>query len=456
MLDLLIRKAKQFWISHHGLATLFFLSLLGALTGCSAPLLSQRGSYLRAYHAGCFNEVEEKLDQIVQESIPQHYSQSKEASWILLDRATICFANGKIEKAIQDYTQAIESLDYYGQDLPVEQLSQLMLQDETGAYQAADYEHVLARLYFALALLHQGDESNAYALLRQAEEYQQNKDNLYAKVPFTKHYRVAANGLSKFLFATLLQRRGDLSNARVLYRQANSLIPNLQIPEEQCTNRATILVLCHNGNVSYKTSGTSPGSVASAAALECLLASPHHDPRWSTLTGIPIPILQQWPFSHPLPTFASVDGIKQPLLPFYDVQYAAARELQQKIPVIVARGVARLFMRRCAVNYAEDKDPCLGAVADLAMLIINENTHADTRSWTTLPALIEATTFQVDAGLHPLTLDVFERGCLDQRDYLLNLKPNDLCIIHVFNIHPGVRRVLISHRYLVNPGESYE
>ncbi|CUI16381.1 hypothetical protein PNK_0755 [Candidatus Protochlamydia naegleriophila] len=436
------------------LVTLFSIALLlGMLTGCSTPLLSQRGPYLRAYHAGDFNEAEEKLDQLVQESIPQNYSQSKEASWILLDRATTCFANGKIEKAIQDYTQALESLDYYGQDLPVDQLSQLMLQDETGAYQAADYEQVLARLYFALALLHQGDESNAYALLRQAEEYQQNKENLYTKVPFTRHYRVAGNGLSKFLFATLLAKRGDHSNARLLYRQAAALIPHLQEPVEAPGNQATILILCHNGNAPYKASGISPGSVASAAALECLLASPQRDPLWSTLTGIPIPILRQWLSSYPIPTCASLDGIRQRLLPFYDVQQAAANELQQKTPVIVARGVARLLLRRCAVNYAEDKDPCLGAMADLAILIINENTRADTRSWTTLPALIEATTFQVEAGIHPLTLDVFERGCLDQSEYLLNLKPNDLCIIHVFNIHPGVRRILISHRYLANPGE---
>lgn len=432
------------------------LTMLVLCNSCaSTALLSQRGSYLRAYHSGSLEVAEENLNVIVKEEIPgEQYTQSKDASWILLDRATTRLALGKTKEAAADYKNAIESLDYYRQDLPAEQLAKVLFQDETGAYQAADFEQILARLYFALTLLHEGDESNAYALLRQAEEYQQEAQALYAKVPFTRHYRVPTNGLGKYLFALLLEKRGDVSNANILYNQAAQLIPVVNGTFEECKQKqeAVVLVMCHNGKAPYKISVTSPASVASAAALEFFLATQRIDPAWSTLTGIPVPALQNWPFSSPRPTTVCVDGNIHPLLPYYDVTLAAKRELDQKMPVIVARGVARLMARRCAVGYLGRQDQCLGAIADLTMLVVNSNTRADTRSWTTLPARIDLTRFNVEAGSHQVTIQVSNYPLQSvQQDYTVHLKPNDLCIIHVFNIHPGITQVLIPNRYL---GES--
>lgn len=421
-------------------------------SSCSTSLLSQRGEYLKAYHVGQLEEAEETLDDIIREELPrERYTDSKEASWLLLDRATTRFAMGKAEEAIQDYAQALESLDYYGKDLAAEKLTQILLQDETSAYQAADFEQELARLYFALALLHQGDEGNAYALLRQAEEYQTDKRLAYSRVPFMKHYRLADNGLSKYLFALLLQRRGDLSNAAILFQQASDLIPCLKgQPELPLSSaQAQVLIICHNGNAPYKISTTSPASAASALALEMLLAAQNIPPAWSSLTGIPVPALRQWPFSAPLPTYARFDGSQTPLLPFYSVQQAAADELEQKLPVIAARGVARLLTRRYAVGYLEKQDPALGAIADLTMFVINRQTRADTRSWTTLPAFLDAARFATEAGCHELQIQVYHHPkhpatyC-----YQLNLKPRDLCIIHIFNLHPGITQVLVPQRFL--------
>lgn len=435
----------------------FTISLLGLIicTGCSSTaLLSQRGSYLRAYHEGSLEIAEQDLTTLVQKEIPdQCYTASNNASWILLDRATTRFAMGKVDEAVQDYAAAMESLDYYKQDAPTEQVMQVMLQDETGSYQADDFEQVLARIYFALALIHQGDESNAYALLRSSEDYQQEKRALYARIPFTRHYHIADNGLGKYLFAVLLEKRGDLTNAKILYDQAQELIPCSDATGSfvcKKKGQATVLVLCHNGNAPYKISSTSPAAVASGAALEFLLATHHNDPALSTMMGIPVPALRQWPYSMPIPTYAAVDDAKKPLVPFYNINEAAAEQLEQKTPVIVARGVARLAMRRCAVGYADRRDPRLGLLTDLAMCAINYNTRADTRSWTTLPGFIDLTRFNLDAGQHTLTIQVYDKvfGSREQC-FKLSLESNDLCIIHVFNIHPGISRILIPNRYLI-------
>jgi uncharacterized protein len=419
--------------------------LLHVCTSCASSVLAERGSYLTAYHAGGLVQAEERLDALAHQHMPKgNYVKSKEASWLLLDRATLRFARGKVEEAIQDYELALEALDYYDQDSSSDQLAQMLLQDETGAYQADDFEHVLARIYFALALLHVGDESNAFALLRQAEEFQQERQALYSKIPFTRHYRVSPNPLSKYLFAALLEKRGDFSNARILYTQTG-LLP------QEAVEGATIILICHNGNAPYKVSTTCPASVASTVALEILLASHGIEPAVSSFSGIPVPALRHWPFSNPVSIYGYLDGQNHPLMPIYSVSQAAAEELEQKRPVIAARGVARLAMRRCAVGYFQKKDPALGALADLTMFVVNDHTRADTRSWTTLPAEFDLVRIPVSPCEHALTI---QAGHLLSQTYQLKLKQNDLCIVHVFNIHPGIVRILIPDRYLAIQGDS--
>lgn len=406
---------------------------------------------MRAYHAGAFCQAEQKIDALaIATKTEQTFTKNKESSWILLDQATVHFAMDKTKEALSDYAQALESIDYYDKSLPTEQCAQILLQDETAAYQADDFEQVLARVYFALVLLHEGDESNAFAILRQAEEFQQERRQFYAKVPFTQHFRLADNGLSKYLLALLLERKGDSSNAKLLYRQASQLFScnnDMTPPLASNGERAILLVLCHNGNAPYKISATSPASVASACALEILLASQRIDPAWSTLTGIPVPALCIWPGSAPLPTEVRIEGIKKPLLPLFNVAQAASDQLEQKMPVIVARGVARLLMRRSTVGYFNRQDPCLGMLADLTMMIVNSQTRADTRSWTTLPATIDGARFDLDPGCRNVTLQVFDGCAHETGTFTLDLRPHDLCIIHIFNIHPGVRTILIPSRF---------
>lgn len=430
--------------------------LVFCLTACSSTaLLAQRGSYLKAYHKGYFTEAEQHLNVIASQEISKHnYTESKNASWILLDRATTRFAMGKVEEAIQDYKLALESMDYYGQDLLSEQISQILLQDEIGAYQASDFEQVLTRLYFAFALFHQGDESNAYALLRQAEEYQQEKKEIYAQFPFTKNYRLANNTLSNYLFATLLEKRGDLANAKILYKQAASSLPSELQPSLDLiskSNQATVLIICHNGKAPYKISDTQPSSVASAMALEFLLADQNIDPAFSSLTGIQVPTLQYWPFSTPKTTYAAINGHFKPLFSLYNINQVAHEELEQKMPLLVAKGVARHLIRRSAVGYINERDEKMGQLADLGMWFANTQTRADTRSWTTLPASLDLARFDIEAGTHFLTLQVKEDPqSVSEKNYSLCLSPQDLCIIHIFNIQPGINQVLIPQRYLIN------
>jgi uncharacterized protein len=437
----------SFYFRKHGLLFL----ILSLCSGC-APSLAYRHAFLATYQHGDLPLAEQTISKAIEKEMPsEDFRQSNNAVWMLLDRATTRFVESEIDCAVEDYQLAIEALDYYNQDSSAELIGKTLLQDDVGAYQAADYEQVLARVYFALALLHKGDTSNAFAILRQAEELQQKKRAVYASIPYTKDYQLIDNTVAKYLFAALLENRGDSSNAKIIYAQMAQLLglPNLVGQKAPSSEAATVIVLCHNGNVPIKISDFSDASAASAIALEMILSSHRIRPAISSCVGIAVPVLTQSIASIPQPTLACIDGVSQFLAPLHDVALTAAQQLEQEKPVIVARGVARYLLRRSTVACLQEQDPGLGALADIGMLIANANTQADTRSWSTLPSSIDLARYEVHPGSHSLSIQVRPVGLpILQQDYQLQLEAHDFCIINVFNLHPGITTVLIPERFL--------
>ncbi len=434
----------------------FLFLILLLLTGCSSAI-SQRGDYLAPFHSGQIQLAEANISRTVEKAVPNDdYRNAPDATWLLLDRATIRFAGGDVEGAIEDYHLAIEALDYDQEACLEEMAGKLLLQDELGAYAGEDYEQVLARVYFALALLHQGDLSNAQAILRQAEELQQKKREMYRGSLITQDYELIDNPVAKYLFALLLEKEGDTSNATILYNQATQLA-YIQSCEDLITHNpqmATVLVVCHNGNAPIKISGISDASIASTVALECFLQGSCHSFTLSSLGGISTPILQYPPMGCPLPTFVEIEGQTKRLIPWMNIGDTAEQQLSQEMPVIVARGVARYLMRRAALASITNRDPNLGAFTDIALLVANLNTKADTRSWTTLPEFIDLNRFEICPGIQPITIRVnTPYGISQQYDYTLDLRADELCIIHVFNIHPGITKIQIPPRFLIKQGE---
>lgn len=433
---------------------LLFIPFLFCLS-CSS-ILKQRESYLAAYCMGDLPVAEEKVSYTIAKELPENnYRKSVDAVWLLLDRANIRFSVGDTKKAAEDYLLAIEAMDYYNQSLASELLGKVLFQDELGAYPGEDFEQILARIYFALALLDIGDTSNAYALLRSAEEWQQKKRSEYASSPITETYKIIDNPFGKYLFAVLLEKQGDSSNASILYQQANHLVsadPSL-FP---CTGKedATVLVICHNGNAPHKISTITDASVASTMALEVFLNTTCVDQfSLSSLGGIPTPALAYSLHTRPMSVCATIDGLKKPLGLWYSVADTAEEQLKQKMPLIVARGVARYLIRRSAVNYAHEKDQSLGAVVDIAMLIANANTRVDTRSWSTLPEEIDLTRFDLAPGEHDLEIRVDPHvSNVRVYHYKIQLKPRQLCVIHVFTIDPEGTRIIIP-KYCLLKGE---
>lgn len=408
-----------------------------------------------AYQKGELQIADNILSQAISDEMPSgNFKKSENAVCLLLNRAMTRFVNLDIKGAIADYELSIQALDYYAQDSTLETAGQILIEDGCSAYRGADFEHVLARIYFALALLHKGDYSNAYAVLRQAEEFQQRKRERYSSIPYMADVQLCDNSFGKYLFAMLLENRGDKSNAAILYQQAQVLSGSspkcINLQSEQATSSATVLLVCHNGNVPFKISATSSASVASAIALEILLSSQRVDPAFSSLPGIPVPVLCQKVQSEPTKTYALINDTSIPIPPYFDVAWAAHTELEQKKPLIVARGVARFLIRRSAVACFQRQDPTLGALMDLGMLVANASTKADTRSWSTLPSSVDLARCSLSPGQHCIRICAQGQGPLQAEHSIpIKLRANDLCVINIFNIHPGITTILVPPQFKI-------
>lgn len=401
------------------------LILLLLLTSCS-PFALEREAYVRAYHSGAYAAVENEVSDLIDKK------NENEQVWLHLDRGVERFVSGNSEGAIEDFQLAVETIDYFNECGFLETLGKTLFYDGAGPYRGDDYEQLLARIYFAFTLMVCGDESNAMALFRQAEEWSQKKVIEYAAHPATRGFEVAQNCVGKYVFAALLEKRGDLSNAEILYRQSGIDLGR--------GGDSTVLVICHNGAAPFKYTSYSAASQASAFALELFLGIKGHDPALSTLTGIPVPELGYRPYSTPLPTRVCLDDENKNLQPVFSITRAAELELRQKRPVVIARGAARLAMRRGAVYVAQRQDPRIGQLVDLGMLILNSATGADTRSWNLLPERIDIARFDVEPGTHTLQIYIEPTGMFPAQ---IKLKKGDLCLIHVFNLYPGNSQILI-------------
>lgn len=397
----------------------------------------KRDVYVRSYQAGELESSQIVITQLIEKD------QVNERVWLHLDRAMTHFVEGDAHLAKGDFQIALETIDYYNRKSLIETFGQTFFCDEAAPYRGDDFEQLLVRIYFALACLHEGDESNAYALLRQAEEWIETKRNEYASHHLTHHFSLRNNPLAPYLFAVLLEKQGDLSNAKILYEKSGITLDQSISAE----NSATVLIFCHNGNVPFKASRVVEGSQASMIALEFLLANPH-ERAFCSFAGVPAPELYRWPCSDPLITRCSLNDINRPLLTIYNVEEAKYLELQEQRPLVIARGVARLAIRRAALHAVQRHDQNCAPVVDIGMLVLNAMTRADTRSWNLLPREIEMTRYDVPPGIHSLncTVQLPDKTCGTFASRL-SLKPHDLCIIHIFNIHPGVTRVLIPQRF---------
>lgn len=384
---------------------LFLFTLIASLSSCSSHRTLDRASH--EYACSHLEKAEEIIeDNLTKSKAEQHWQNNKNSALYLLYGAYFKHFQGDYNLAIKRYQKALEAIDFYSQESGLEKSQMLALDDNQAAFSGDFYERLLARFYFALCLQQAGESDNSQALLRQYEETSQLIQEEMRSASFLSHVQISHNLLARYLLACGLEARSDLSNARILLESCKQgSIHEAFFNKElnslgKRSKKAWLVVVVHLGQVPQKTQGFAAGATASLLALEAYLDSRQIDPAWSSMTGIAIPEYKDQFNTHfPLPPF-KLDSKNITSLKMVDVSEIARQELNQKLPVITARALARQLMRRAIVYHQYTKSESAGVTADLLLLWANINTKADTRSWSLLPSEIWLARRDLEPGTH--------------------------------------------------------
>ncbi len=363
---------------------MIYICLFLLLFSCSEHYARDATTQLRE---GRFQDAEKKLS-----TADLHYTKSNDSALFLLSRAMVYFQSSQYDKCTQDFNKAFDAVDYYKRQSVPEIAGQTLIQDDIGAYVPPRFEESLARFYQALALLHEGQEDNARATVHYLENHVHPDDQ---------------NPLTTYLLAALFERCGDSSNARVLASR-------LHVEK----TKGNVLIIHHLGASPQKKSQIAKSSIVSTAILEKILKVNDVKPALSTLAGVPIPILQNT--TRPTCRLKIKDRLQNPTVSF-DIARAAESHLDKEMPWTAARAAARILIRRGLVASTKDNYKPL---VDIAMLISNIATKADTRSWTMLPSCIDLYHLDLEPGKHKI-----QAG---RQSITITVKPKGLTIIDVF------------------------
>jgi len=356
------------------------------------------------------------------------FTQDREAPRLLLDRALMRLQQGDAKNSLTDFCTALDAIDYYRNKLLQEATAQLLIDDRTGPYIAPRYETILARLYSALACYQLGQPDDSFVFLKQAVAHEdlQNEQN----------DREDRSALLAYLMAVHLERQRDFSQAALFYRRAYAAAQlafiqrDLDRVNSQTPNsHASLIWIVHEGLVPEKISVIAPASVASAAAVEVLLAAFDIPPAISSLSGIALPAFCEDGRSS-RPSHLLLNKKAYAAEKIEDVSAMAVQELKEAIPQIAARAVARQLIRRATVGVVREKNALAGDIADLFTLVANFATQADTRMWKTLPASIYFLRMDLPPGTYYLGSG--------KQEHTLSLQNGDLCVVQLF--HPTSRQ----------------
>lgn len=363
------------------------------------------------YSHGQIDDAKSIVEKKIEKSKAlQNWQKDKNSVLYLMHGAFLRHSQGQYEEANKCYQKNLEAIDFYKQESNLENLQMLLIDDTQSAYSGDFFEQLLSRLYFALSLQQLGQSDNSAALLRQHEEASALLKEETANARFIKHIQIPSNSLVKYLLACHLEAKSDYSNARILLESCRAEIGRQGFIDQELSKvgkrskKAWLLVLVHRGQVPFKAQGYAIGAGASLMALETYLQTRDIDPAWSSLTGIAIPEYKDRFNTRLAPISISLDD--NPLFSqrMLDVSQMAQDELNQKLPVLTARALARQLMRRAIVYHQQKQSETAGVTADLLLLWANLNTEADTRSWSVLPSELWLSRKDVTPGTFRLKL----------------------------------------------------
>lgn len=374
---------------------------------------------------------------------------SGDTDLLLLEKAIVRLARDDAEGSIGLLRRARESFDgKFVSSLPASFWSEFkaQLSDDTALpYTGWDYEHILIRVFLALADLVTGG-ADAYSFALQIGEKQEEiigspyefaqsrggggSDGEDSRRPYRPRAEYRRIALGAYLEGIIQEAALEADVAERSFTRAREYFGSSRLLDEAVERaRSGIYAPPGHGVVHvFYLAGRGPTMVESQAPPGTELASRIAGiglgiglDSWSAAMQAPVPVpWVQVLDSRPRPLEIRVDGSEATFRTrtILDVNEVAREQHRANLPVIVARAVVRRTLKAAAVGTGEhfaargfDSAGAGGASRLIAFLIgaiINlawtGSERADTRHWSALPAEVQVARIAVEVGTRELDL----------------------------------------------------
>lgn len=340
-------------------------------------------------------------------------------SLLLLDRAVILEGLGQYNVSSADYQTAdkhVEVLDFSRDAL--DSLGRYLYSDDSGPYQAPAYEKLLINTLNMLNYLARGDLSGARVEARRFAVMQKFVKEHMPQSPVVDSF---GNYIAGFVY----EMSGELAEARSYYtaalgsqadgiwkEQINNVLAELG---KQPTCKAsqgcgTLLIAAGVGRVAPKVARRIPIGLALTYASGYL--SPYNSSRAGYLAGQGLVTWVSYPeLGRPVaPWGAPIAYVDSHLVSMYSVEQidtVARRSWNQARGAVIASAITRMITRVVA---GETTRQAVGGVAGALISLAGQaaltvTDTPDTRSWSTLPAVLYLSRTTLPAGKHEVYFD---------------------------------------------------
>jgi hypothetical protein len=345
--------------------------------------------------SGLYSEAIEELKKLVANN-------DNDKLLYLMDLGLVYHTAGLYKEAIQTFSEADKLAELEDFTSVSAEVGSVILNDDVKAYKGEDFEKIMIHLYLAMdyTLL-----KNFEAALVECRRINRAIDKMIreGKLPYEQ------NAFAKYLAASLFESQKEYNDAFVDYRQLvkwNVQFPYLPPPllkmakllgaEQEFADYKKKLSVGDfkmprgEGEVIlFVETGKSPVKVPSPN----FRLVPIFERRGYVVDSIELKSKNKSAKSYTL----------------FDIEETAVKELDAKMAGIVAKKMAGVAAKE-ALAYGVAKTTKSEGWGLLTSLFLHVSDHADTRSWSTLPAKLQLVRMSLPPGKQTLTVDRIDRS----------------------------------------------
>jgi len=462
--------------------TRLLLLIIPLLSGCSASSFKGLFSNYSQQMNGVKQAQQQGNFQQAISLIPNRNTKDGSYSLGLLEKARLEYLANNNKQSRQYFAQTYEIVQKNQQGAKVElsrgveNITAIISNDNAIRYDIPLYEQSMLHSYQALNYLTQKDLSGALVEVRRANLVQKNaleanansidasresmiaqgvnSASLFEQYPsMSRTIGKVKNGFQNaytfYLSALLYEAANQKNDAYIDYKKALEIYPDNSFLQRDVWRLANILQMSDDISLfrnSFAETVTKQSDIKNQGQVVFIIENGIVGAKQQSSLSLPIYTSQNDMrfYNLALPSYQNLLIDYSPLTLTYQgknyqaeeivrLQSLAAKQLQDQLPIIVTRQVARIFAKEEFRQKLTEKGGDMGNLFANLYNIATEK--ADTRSWSTLPDSIDILRLNLSAGTHTLNMHI--NGVNQQIQVSINHNKQTLVVLNTIGNHIG-------------------